>query len=157
VQEITTVGVAIQASTVDPLGRADSNSLLLSAFPRQVLTLGITYDPEADRIAGFQYRDTYGQSPQLLHVTQAQFGMAGRPTAVNVDGLPHISEIAYNAAGQPTYARVGTSRQSLIEEKYSYSPDTLRLIHQMVQQNGIARLDLSYGYLRSGTAGGQAN
>ncbi|MDQ3686646.1 MAG: DUF4214 domain-containing protein [Acidobacteriota bacterium] len=156
VKKVTAAGVSIEEYGFDTIGRTVDKTLTLvsrAAYPQRT---DYVYD-SLDRVTDVRYPAQYrtGQTNAPRKLVHHDYDAASRINKVQVDGTDYASALDYNAASQTTSLSVGAGSNQ-IGERYDYDPQTGLLTGQRVERGGGARLlDLSYDYVRAGTAGGR--
>lgn len=158
IRQIVTAGVSTEALDYDSEGRLHQRTLTLDGRASYPFTTNYTYD-SLHRVTDVTYPAQYGVAGAPRKVVHHDFAAAGRLSGLEVNGVSHASEIGYNASSQMTSLKVGAAGANQMTETYAYDPLTGLLAGQKVFKGADTaenrRLDLSYGYLRDGTAAGR--
>jgi len=158
VRQIVAGGVSAEALDYDSEGRLHERTLTLEGRASYPFTTNYTYD-SLDRVTDVTYPAQYGVAGSPRKVVHHDFDAASRLSGLTVNNVSHASEIGYNASSQTTSLKVGAAGANQMTESYAYDPLTGLLAGQKVFRGTDTaenrRLDLSYDYLREGTAGGR--
>jgi RHS repeat-associated protein len=144
--------------TYDSFGRLNETKRTFpnrAAYPLQTNYL---YDT-LDRLSQMTYPAQWGVSGMPRKLEEMTFDAASRVDTLKYDAKTYASAFTYNAASQTTALTVGHTGAGYSQwnETYTYEPATGLLSGQKVQLAGAGTpaLDLSYQYLKQGTAFGR--
>jgi RHS repeat-associated protein len=146
IASITTSGISTESFSYDSAGRVGAKTLTVSSRPSFPFVTDYIYDAQ-DRVTDVRYPAEYGTGSQPRKLLHQDFDVAGRLSALKLDGQSHASNLSYNASSQTTSLNVGVSGGNQITESYGYNAQTGLLESQNVVRGGSTTLlNLSYGY-----------
>jgi RHS repeat-associated protein len=137
-------GVSTEDFAYDGEGRPFRKTLTLASRPGYPMAVEYTYN-SINKITDVRYPSQYGAGGATKYV-HYDFDVAGRLTALNVNGASFGSQATYNAESQLTSLLVGSAGYNQVQETYAYSNQTGLMTGQRIVRNGAALLDLSYDH-----------
>lgn len=155
---VVTTGVSTEDYDYDIYGRVSKLTLTMTGRTAYPMETDYIYD-QLSRVKDVRYPAQYGVVNNPRKLVHQDYDVAGRPSALKVDGATYASGLIYNPASQTTEMKVGAANANQITESYDYDVKTGLLTNQQVVRGtdtaATTLLNLTYNYLRTGTTIGR--
>lgn len=152
IKKIESSGMVKEEYSYDTEGRVSDYAQTVWYRESYPMTMSYLYDT-LGRVTDVRYPAQYGLAGNPRKLVQHTYDIASRLSSLKVDNQQQAGDIVYNAADQTTSVNIGNTGERVVNETYTFDPQTGLLTGQKIKRGKQTLLDLSYDYARNDSVG----